>query len=78
VTKSPGVTRISLPNTRAGYADELVKLADLAQHCTRPEQVQAIRLMVNTRQWVISKLLPKKYGDQPSTNVNFTQNMASS
>jgi hypothetical protein len=35
-------------------------------------------LMVNTRQWVISKLLPKKYGDQPSTNVNFTQNMASS
>lgn len=29
-----------------------------------PEVVNAVRLAVDTRKWVLSKLLPKKYGDK--------------
>lgn len=44
------------------YAEESVELADQARGRSN-EEVQAIKLMVNTRQWVASRLLPKLYGD---------------
>lgn len=45
------------------FADELTELADEARHGTH-EDIQALKLMVNTRQWIVSRLLPKKYGDK--------------
>ncbi len=49
---------------RAGrYAEELARLANRAENATTTEQVHALKLMVNTRQWVVSKLL-LKYHDQ--------------
>lgn len=57
------------------YAEELVTLADTAKNATSPEEVQAIKLRVNTRQWVVSKLLSKKYGDKTGdVNVSVTSN----
>lgn len=61
-------------------ADELVELADSAQEATimgedgedvalpriDPARVQAIKLAVDTRKWVASKLHRTKYGDQPA------------
>lgn len=47
----------------AHYADELIELSDRAEGCTEAAEVQALKLMVNTRQWVASRLLPKMYGD---------------
>lgn len=44
------------------YAEEIVSLADTALGKSN-EDVQAIKLMVNSRQWVASRLLPKLYGD---------------
>lgn len=54
---------IALRLRAAGMADEVVELADKAESCTEAHEVQAIKLMVNTRQWVASRLLPKQYGD---------------
>lgn len=34
------------------------------------ERVAAAKLQVNTRQWVISRLLPKKYGDVVTQEVS--------
>lgn len=31
------------------------------------DNVERAKLKVNTRQWVVSKLLPKKYGNQPES-----------
>ena len=50
------------------WADELIDLADSARgQPGRPAdqaEVQALRLAVDTRKWVLSKLLPRKYGDR--------------
>ena len=49
-------------------ADELVELADA--DCTGPDGrpdnalVQQRRLQVDTRKWILSKMLPRKYGDK--------------
>ena len=49
-------------------ADELVELAD--SDCTGPDGkpdnalVQQRRLQVDTRKWVLSKMLPRKFGDR--------------
>ena len=40
--------------------DELVDLADKAT----AKNVQAVKLAIDTRKWVLSKRLPKKYGDR--------------
>lgn len=45
------------------FADEITELCDQARHGTH-EEIQALKLMVNTRQWIVSRLLPKKYGDK--------------
>jgi len=50
------------------WADELIDLADSARgQPGRPAdqaEVQALRLAVDTRKWVLSKLLPRRYGDR--------------
>lgn len=46
-----------------GWACEIVHLADQAKGKSGDE-IQARRLMVDTRKWVISKLLPKVYGER--------------
>ena len=43
------------------FADELIQLADKASDS---ETAQVQRLKIDTRKWVISKILPKKYGDK--------------
>lgn len=42
-------------------ADEIIAIADQA---TSNENAQAIRVRVDSRKWVASKLLAKKYGDK--------------
>lgn len=53
------------------FADELISLADDSSNDITGElqmpngvAVQRSRLMVDTRKWVMSKLLAKKYGDK--------------
>lgn len=48
-----------------GYADEITALADEAQGLDAAG-VNAMRLRVDARKWIASKLLPRKYGD----NIN--------
>jgi len=54
-------------------ADELLELADA--DCTGPDGkpdnalVQQRRLQVDTRKWLLSKLLPKQYGDRVTAEV---------
>lgn len=47
------------------HADGLIDLSDTAT----PENHAAIRLQIDTRKWVASKLKPKKYGDKTDHNV---------
>ena len=54
-------------------ADELIELSDSAT----PENAHAVRLKVDTRKWIASKLKPKVYGDRPADiNVNSVVNIA--
>jgi hypothetical protein len=53
------------------YADEIVVIADDASNDVSGElglpngvAVQRARLQIDTRKWIASKLLPKKYGDK--------------
>jgi hypothetical protein len=41
-------------------ADEIIEMADNATN----EDVQAVRLRVDARKWIMSKIAPKKYGDK--------------
>jgi hypothetical protein len=44
-------------------AEEIITLADAAR-ADDPTLVGAYRLAIDTRKWVLSKVLPKKYGDK--------------
>ena len=44
------------------YAQDIVGIAD--EQCEDSTAVQRNRLRVDTRRWIASKLLPKKYGDK--------------
>ena len=58
-------------------ADELIDLADTAT----TENYNALRLRLDTRKWVLSKLIPKTFGDRLDTRVEaevkVTQSMPS-
>ncbi len=47
-------------------ADEIMEIADDVDFASESGNaaVQAARLRVDTRKWLLSKLLPKKYGDR--------------
>jgi len=47
------------------WADELVDIADDdSRDVQTPQAIQRDRLRTDTRKWLASKLLPKKYGDK--------------
>ncbi len=47
------------------WADELVDIADDdSRDVNTPQAIQRDRLRTDTRKWLASKLLPKKYGDK--------------
>ncbi len=47
------------------WADELVDIADDdSRDAQTPQAIQRDRLRTDTRKWIASKLLPKKYGDK--------------
>jgi len=54
------------------WADELITLSDSLPEDATVEQIAATKLQVETRKWIISKRLPKKYGDAPTNSVNLT------
>jgi transposase len=47
----------------AVVAEQLIELADEARE-DEPGKTNAYRLAIDTRKWVLSKVLPKKYGDK--------------
>lgn len=47
------------------YAEQILDIADESSDGTGPEQAKA-RLRVDARKWVVSKMLPKQYGDRLS------------
>lgn len=65
-SEDPEIARMytqALQMRAAGFAEDLVTDAERALKCTEAHEVQAIKLQVNTKQWIISKLLPKVYGE---------------
>ena len=50
-------------------ANQLIELSDEARNAD-PALTNAYRLALDTRKWVLSKVLPKKYGDQ--LNVEYS------
>jgi hypothetical protein len=46
------------------WADQIVEISDGNSDLAGAQDVQRARLMVDTRKWVLSKLIPKKYGDR--------------
>jgi hypothetical protein len=57
------------------WADELVTLSDSLPKDASSEQIATVKLQIDTRKWIISKRLPKVYGDAPTAlNLNTTTN----
>src|SRR5438270_13371286 len=54
------------------WADELITLSDSLPEDATAEQIAAAKLQIETSRWVISKRLPKKYGDAPTSSLNVT------
>lgn len=50
-------------STGEHWADEIVEIADT---CDDPHKA---RLQIDARKWVLSKLIPKKYGDKAQMEV---------
>jgi hypothetical protein len=51
------------------WASEIIEIADSVRTGATSEEVQAARLAVDSRKWVASRLLPRKYGDRV-TNIH--------
>jgi hypothetical protein len=52
---------------RDGYehwADEILEISDHVLGSENPAEVQAARLAVDSRKWLLAKLHPEKYGDR--------------
>lgn len=45
------------------FAEQIVDIADGSEGC-EAEEVSSAKLRVDARKWVVSKLLPKRYGDR--------------
>lgn len=52
------------------FADQIIEIADESVYAATPEQAAAYRLRVETRKWVVSRLLPKKYGERVTLEGN--------
>ncbi len=52
--------------------DEIIPLADSAT----PQNAHAVRIMVDTRKWIVSKLLSTKYGDRIDGKVDHNVNVS--
>jgi hypothetical protein len=57
------------------WAEQIVSISDSVKQSTSMEEINAAKLMVNSRQWIVSRLLAKKYGDRPpEVNVSAVTN----
>ena len=57
----------------AELADQIIEIADQAHDS---DSAAAARVQTETRRWLLSKLLPKTYGDRVDLNHNVTVNVA--
>jgi hypothetical protein len=46
------------------WADEILEIADDSAELESGPAVQAARLRVDSRKWLLSKLMPKQFGDR--------------
>lgn len=67
------------------YADDIIDIADDKSHDTlitekgeipNTEWIMRTKLRVEARQWVATKLLPKKYGSHKAVDINHTGEVA--
>lgn len=49
-------------------AEQILDIADAASGT--PEQVQAARLAVDARKWILARMAPRRYGDRVSAEVS--------
>ena len=59
----------ALSNTVRAMAVELLELSDRAIDAKDNVQVQGLRLAVDTRRWLLSKIAPKQYGDRVDVDI---------
>ena len=65
-TENPSLASALQLARREGYehwADEILEIADSVRGSDSPAAVNAARLMVDSRKWLLSKLHPEQYGD---------------
>ena len=52
------------------------RIADIAEQALRGDvDPQAARVAIDAQKWIVSKLLPKKYGDRTQVDVNVNKKM---
>ena len=70
--------KVALPEYTNQYARALEiradvlfdQIIDIADNPDQDADVQRDRLRVDARKWVVSKMLPKKYGDKTSVEID--------
>lgn len=64
----PEFARRIIFEREAQQEDEMQKCIDLADSAT-PENWQVVKLQINSRQWLASRMFPKKWGSAPDVVV---------
>lgn len=54
------------------HADDIIEISDSVANCTEAAVVNAARLRVDTRKWLMAKLKPRVYGDKVEVNATLT------
>ena len=52
------------------WAEEIISISDSVRRGASSEEVNAARLAVDSRKWIASKLMPRRYGDRVTVEGN--------
>ncbi|AII50375.1 hypothetical protein N008_00045 [Hymenobacter sp. APR13] len=52
-----------------GWADQIISISDGAASADTMVAINRDRLKADNRKWLLSKLIPSKYGDKPEVEV---------
>lgn len=64
--------RVARESQQEAHANQILDIADDVANCTEPAVVNAARLRVDTRKWLMARLLPRVYGDKVEVSATLT------
>ena len=76
-TPMPGVRKVTKPVTMRDAEGDTIDTGEVFEEITEEDMLAHRKLQVDTRKWLLSKVLPKVYGDRQQVDVNDITDTAS-